>query len=254
MILIKAAQETEVMREGGQKLALVFQQVLKNVKPGVETRKLDKLAELLIKKQGGKPSFKMVPGYAWASCITVNSEVVHGIPGERKIKEDDIVGIDIGMYYRGFHTDKAETVLVKSDRATKRQRDKEKFLKAGRRALEKAVAVARPGNYLGQVSKAIQGEIEKGGFSSVRSLTGHGVGRKLHEEPQIPCFLASAVEKTPKLKKGMTLAIEVIYNLGLPEVVLTSDGWTIKTKDGKISGLFEETVAVTAGGPLVLTR
>lgn len=252
-ISIKTRHQLEVMKEGGKRLAWVFQEVLKEVRPGVETREIDKLAERLIKKEKGKPSFKMVPGYRWSTCITVNDEVVHGIPGKRKIKEGDVVGIDIGIFYRGFHTDKAWTICVQTPNA-KGQRQNDEFIEAGKRALEEGIKMARVGNYLGEVSKVIEREIKKAGFSPVRVLTGHGIGKNLHEEPQIPCFLATRVEKTPKLKKGMTLAIEVIYNLGSPEVVLTSDGWTIKTKDGKISGLFEETVAITADGSLVLTR
>ena len=261
MIPIKTKEEIEVMIEGGRRLARVFDQVLKEVKPGVETKRLDELGEALIKKEKGKPSFKMVPGYHWSTCINVNQGVVHGIPGGYRLKEGDLLSLDAGIFYQRFHTDKAETILVQRAKCPARggvnsvqSEEKYKFLEAGKRALEKAIEMARPGNYLGQISKVIEKEIGKAGFSPVRALTGHGVGRKLHEEPQIPCFFEREVEKTPKLKKGMTLAIEIIYNQGLPEVVLTSDGWTIETKDGKISGLFEETVAVTAGGPLVLTR
>ncbi|MFZ5365671.1 MAG: type I methionyl aminopeptidase [Patescibacteria group bacterium] len=254
MIPLKSKKEIEIMVEGGKRLRQVLEHVLKNLKPGITTLQLDKQAEEKILAFGGKPSFKMVPGYAWATCITVNEEVVHGIPGERKIKEGDVVGVDMGMYYKGFHTDMAETIKIKNEKLKIKNEETERFLETGRKALEEAIKMAKAGNYLGQISKTIEGEIKKAGFSPVRALTGHGIGRILHEEPQIPCFLEGRVEKTPKLKKGMTLAIEVIYNLGLPEVVLTSDGWTIKTKDGKISGLFEETVAVTANDPLVLTK
>ncbi len=251
MIPLKTEEEIEIMREGGRRLARVFDQVLKEAKPGLKTKRLDEQAEALIKKEKGKPSFKMVPGYHWSTCININQGVVHGIPGGYRLKEGDLLSLDAGIFYQRFHTDKATTIVVGSGKWLVKS---EEFLEAGKRALEKAIEMVRPGNYLGQISKVIEEEIKKAGFSPVRALTGHGVGRKLHEEPQIPCFFEGEVEKTPKLKKGMTLAIEIIYNLGLPEVVLTSDGWTIKTKDGKIAGLFEETVAVTAGGPLVLTR
>jgi methionyl aminopeptidase len=253
MITIKSKREIEIMSEGGKILRKILNTILENLKPGVTTLALDQLAEKKILEFGGRPSFKMVPGYRWSTCITLNDEVVHGIPGDRKISDGDVVGVDIGIYYQGFHTDMAETVLVGGQKSQKRN-EKSKFLEVGRKALEKAIAKAKPGNYLGEISKTIEENIKKAGFSPVYSLTGHGIGRKLHEEPQIPCFLEGEIENTPLLKKGMTLAIEVIYNLGSPEVVLSCDGWTIKTKDGKISALFEETVAIVDSGFLVLTR
>jgi len=250
-IYLKNKEEIETMKKGGEKLAKVLDYVLENLKPGVVTSYLDALAEQKILELGGEPSFKMVPRYHWATCVTINDEVVHGIPRQRTIKEGDVVGVDVGIYYQGFHTDMAETVKVgkKGD-----EREIDTFLEAGKNALHKAIGMARVGGYLGEISKAIEEEVRKNGFSPVSHLTGHGVGRMLHEEPLIPCFLSGPLEKTPKLKEGMTLAIEVIYNFGGPEVVLASDGWTIRTKDGKISGLFERTIAVTAAGPVILTQ
>jgi len=247
MIVLKTPAEIEVMRQGGEKLALVLRKTIAALRPGMTTAKLDEIAEREILALGGKCSFKMVPRYHWASCVTINDEVVHGIPGKKVIKKGDVVGVDVGIYYKGFHTDAAQTVRV--------QAKEDEFLKVGRRALKKAIEQVKPGNRIAHISMAIQEEIEKAGFSPVAALTGHGVGRRLHEDPMIPCFFDKKedIGKSPILELGMTLAIEIIYNLRSPEVVLTEDGWTIKTKDGKISGLFEKTVAITANGPLVLT-
>lgn len=250
MISIKTKVEIEVMREGGKRLSWVLSQILKEISPKVALWQLDKRAEALIKKQGGKPSFKMVPGYRWTTCIDVNEGVVHGIPGKYRLKENDLVSVDIGMFYRGFHTDMARTIKVQSAEG-KDQSDE--FLKAGERALKKAVEVAKAGNRVGHISQAMEKEIRKAGFSPIEVLTGHGVGKKLHEGPPIPCLLMGKIEQTPLLKNGMTLAIEVIYSQGQPDVVLSRDGWTIKTSDGKLAGLFEETIAINQGRPLVLT-
>lgn len=232
------------MGEGGRRLKRVFDEVLPQIRAGVSKKEIDQKVEELILKFGGQPSFKMVPGYHWASCITVNEEVVHGIPNEYLFKEGDMVSLDAGMYYKGFHTDRAETIKIQDT----------KFLEVGKLALKLAIGAARPGNRVGHISLVIQKTVEKAGFNVVRSLTGHGVGKKLHEEPQIPCFLKNKLEKTLLLKEGMTLAIEVIYCTGSPNLALSPDHWTLVTKDGKIAGLFEETVAVTGNGPLVLTQ
>jgi len=253
MIPLKNDKEIQIMAEGGQKLGQILKTTLSFVKPGITTAELDKIAEEEIIKKGGKPSFKMVRGYHWASCITVNSEVVHGIPGKKKIMAGDNVGIDLGIYYKGFHTDTSWTILVPGGEA-KKDKEKKKFLKAGKEALALAIQKARPGNYLGQISETIQTQIEGAGYHVVRELTGHGVGKSLHEDPCIPGFINGDIKKTIKIKKGMTLAIEIIYTFGKPDIVLEADGWTIATKDGKISALFEGTVAVGPNGPLILTK
>lgn len=237
------------MKEGGQKLRCVLNAVLLAVQPGVSKLELDKIAEKEIKNQGGEPGFKKVPNYHWSTCLTVNNEVVHGIPNQDVLKSGDVLGIDLGLYFRGFNTDLAVTIIVGNS-----NRGKDRFLAVGKKALESAIKQTKPGNHVGDISLAIQEKIENAGYFPVKSLTGHGVGRELHEDPSIPCFLDKEVKKTPKLAEGMTLAIEVIYNQGTPELVLADDGWTIVTKDGKISSLFEETVAVTGNGPLILTR
>lgn len=247
---LKTPKEVEMMAQGGEKLARVRDEVARAVKPGVTSSMLDKLADRLIAKAGGQPSFKVVPGYSWATCINVNETVVHGIPDDRELKEGDVVGIDVGMYYLGFHTDTSVTVGVgKVDPKT------QKFLDTGRGALKKAIELARPDKKIADLSEAMQTTVEAAGYSAVRALTGHGVGRELHEEPAIPCFVMEDRRYSPKIVPGMVLAIEVMYNQGTYEVVHKNrDGWTIITADGKISGLFEETVAVTENGPMILTK
>jgi methionyl aminopeptidase len=249
MIPIKTMAEAERMREGGQRLAWVLTQTLKRIKPGVSLKELDGLAESLIEKQKGKPSFKMVPNYHWATCLNINEGVVHGIPGKYQIKDGDLVSLDVGIFYQGFHTDMARTVKIQSG-----QIQDNNFLKAGKRALKEATKAARAGNRLGHISKAIEREIRKAGFSPVKALTGHGVGKRLHEEPQIPCFLEGEIKETPQLSSGMTLAIEVIYIQGKPGVVLNRDGWTVTAAKGKQAGLFEDTVLVTVKGGEALTK
>lgn len=246
MILLKTAKEIEIMARGGKKLAWVMGRVLGQIRPGIKLSWLDRLAEKLIKKQGGFPSFKKVKNYHWVTCININEGVVHGIPGDYKLKKEDLVSLDMGMFFQGFHTDMARTIRCggKDD----------KFLKIGRIALKKAVERAKPGNRVGHLSLAIQNEIKKADLNPVRVLTGHGIGRKLHEAPRVPCFLKDEIKKTAALKAGMVLAIEVIYSQGSPDLVLAKDGWTLKTADGKLAGLFEDTVAITKSGPKVLTR
>jgi len=255
MISIKNKKEIEIMKEGGRILAKVMAEVIGNTKPGVKTKELDSLAEELIVKNKAKPSFKMVKDYHWASCININDGLVHGIPGAYRIKLWDMVTIDLGVYYQGFHTDMARILWVRTQSAKRKAKSEnvERFLETGKLALKNAILVAKPGNYLGHISRAIQETIEKAGYSCSRRFTGHGIGKKLHEEPRIPCFLEGRIEETPRLKEGMVLAIEVIYTEGNPEVKIAEDGWTAKTVDGKLGGLFENTVAITKARPRVLT-
>jgi len=252
MIPLKKEKEIKLMKEGGKRLASVFAEVLKRIKPGACLKELDQLAEKLVIKQGGFPSFKTVRGYHWTTCININEGVVHGIPNDYRIKDGDLVSLDMGMLYKGFHTDMARTLCIRRQNS-KCKSQNEKFLAAGKEALKMAIKAARAGNRVGHISAAIEKVIRKAGFSPVEELTGHGVGKKLHEEPQIPCFLIKPIEKTPFLQLGMTLAIEVIYAWGGPDLVLASDGWTIKTADGGLAGLFENTILVTKKEPIILT-
>jgi len=248
MIQIKSTEEITIMQEGGKILAESLSKVLENIKPGVSEKELEEIANFEIKKRGGKPGFKRVKGYNYALCMSTNDAVVHGIPGEYRFKEGDIVGVDCGVFYKGFNTDMSDTVYV-----GKISEELKKFLDTGKKALYAAIDEAKVGNRVGHISKMIQDIVEGAGYSVVRDLVGHGVGKELHEEPEIPGFLNRKIESTPLLKEGMTIAIEVIYNKGKSPVGYGSDNWTIRTRDGQISGLFERTVAITKDDPLVLT-
>jgi len=258
MINIKTPEEIEIMREGGRILSLVLSELLENIKPGVTELEIDNLAEKLILKNGAKPGFKEIKGYNNSICVSTNNVIVHGVPTNYKFKSEDVVGIDCGVFYKGFHTDMAETLRVKSQISNLKSQkvDKiDKFLETGRRALSEAIKEAKVGNRVGHISKTIQNIIEGKGYSVVRSLVGHGVGRSLHEEPEVPGFLEADIEETPVLRENMTIAIEIIYNMGKSNVkYLNKDGWTISTEDGSISGLFERTIAITKNGPLILTQ
>lgn len=245
---LKTPDEVKIMAEGGEKLARVKKALAKEVAVGVSSLDIEVLADSLIKKEGAEASFKMVPGYSWATCVNVNRGLVHGMPKKEVVfKKGDLVSIDVGIFFKGFHTD--TSVSVGLDLTPENQ----KFLETGEKALKEAISQVKVGNHVFDISKAIQDVVRSGGYSPIRALVGHGVGRELHEEPQIPCFLPGRVEDSPKLTPGMVLAIEVMYAMGAPEVVYDEDGWTISTADGKISALFEDTVAVTKEGPKVLT-
>lgn len=256
MINIKKDDEIGLMKVGGKILSEVLLKVIESIKPGVSEKELDNLAEKLILEKGGQPGFKKVKNYKNSICVSTNSVVVHGIPTDYKFKEGDVVGVDCGVFYKGFHTDMARTVRVRSQGSNlKDKKDQiDSFLETGERALNEAIKVARAGNRIGDISKKIQDIVEKeNGYSIVRTLVGHGVGRALHEDPEVPGFLAGSIDSTPILEEGCTLAVEVIYNMGVSDVKLLKDGWTIKTADDSISGVFEKTIAIRSGLPLILT-
>ncbi|OGY23770.1 MAG: type I methionyl aminopeptidase [Candidatus Woykebacteria bacterium RBG_13_40_7b] len=247
MIYYKNSKEIEIMAEAGKIAAAALKFVLKKVKPGVSTLELDKTAEDLIIKSGGEPSFKKVRGYKYSICTTVNEEVVHGLPSDRVLQNGDIVGVDLGAYFQGYHSDVAETIPVGEMKNEKVLT----FLKTGKEALKDAIREAKTGLHIGDISFAIQTRVEGAGFGVVRNLVGHGIGKALHEDPLVPGFGKRG--EGPCLREGMVLAIEVIYNMGSPKVLLREDGWTIKTADKSLSGLFERTVAVRNERPLILT-
>lgn len=254
MIDIKTSDEIEKMKEGGTILAQVLGEVLSKVKPGVSELELDAFVEKLIREKGAEPGFKRVKGYNHTLCISTNDVVVHGVPTNYRFKSGDLVGIDCGVYYKGFNTDMAETVRINNSELTIQNDRIDRFLDTGERALKEGIKAAKLGNRVGHISQTIQQIVENAGYSVVRSLVGHGVGKNLHEEPEVPGFLNVEIDKTAKLLEGMTIAVEVIYNMGKPGVVYSrDDGWTIKTEDQSLSGLFERTVAITKDGPLVLT-
>ena len=249
MIKIKTESEIEIMAEGGKKLARVKNELKESVKIGVKASDIEELAKKLIKAEGAEGSFDKVSGYSWVTCVNVNEGLVHGVPSKETVfKKGDVVSVDVGLYYKGFHTDTSFSVGLDATSET------QKFLNVGQNALEMAIKAAKVSNYVFDISRAIESTVEAQGYTSIKALVGHGIGRELHEEPQIPCFVPGRIEDSSKLAPGMALAIEVMYALGGDKVEVLPDGWTISTRDGKISALFEETVVVTQKGPKVLTR
>ncbi len=248
----KTPEQIKTMDKAGEMLGIVLSETLKKVTPGITELELDSFADKKIAELGGFPGFKKVDGYKHATCVATNDVVVHGIPRDKVLKNGDIIAIDCGVYLDGFHSDMAETVVV----GKTQNKDVYRFLEAGKSAMYAGIRQAAPGNRVGHISAAMQEVIEhKNGFSVVRSLVGHGVGRDLHEDPQIPGYLSSKIEKTPELLPGMTIAIEIIYNMGGRDVEYEgSDDWTIVSKDGSLSGVFERTIVVTDKGPRLLTR
>jgi methionyl aminopeptidase len=246
---LKTEEEIKIMAEGGKKLGQIKKELAAMVKEGVSSMDVEEKAVELIGGSGGEASFKKVPNYDWATCVNVNAGLVHGIPSKEVIfKKGDLVSIDVGLFYKGFHTDASVSVGVGLD--VKNQ----KFLETGKEALKAALNEAKPGNRIFDLSMAIQDTIVKAGFTPIQALVGHGVGKNLHEEPAIPCFVSGPRLKSLEIVPGMALAIEVMYTQGRPEIKIEEDGWTISVRDDKISALFEETVAVTRHGPLVLTE
>ncbi len=246
---IKTEKEIETMREGGKILGEIRDELASMVAPGISAAQIDERAEELIKKHGGSPSFKMVPDYFWSTCVNVNSGVVHGIPKKELIfKMGDVVSVDVGIFYKGFHTDTSTTVYLGKDPVV------ERFIKTGKLALKRGIEQALIGNEIFDISASIEAVLTDAGYSPIKALTGHGVGRELHEEPYIPCFVPKKGFASYTIEEGATLAIEVMYTMGSPDIGHDQDGWTIRTKDGKISALFEETVAVKKNGPFILTQ
>lgn len=241
MSKIRNKYELSLMRKSGEIASFALKKAMESIKVGVTGLEIDKIVEEEIYKLGGDLSYKSVPGYKYATCITVNEQVVHGIPTDKKFVADDLVSIDLAVEYRGWHADCAWSVLIDGGKIEDR-RWKMEFLKAGEEALWDGIAQAVDGNRVGDISNAIQTRVEKAGYSVVRSLVGHGIGKSLHEEPEIPGYGQKGTG--PLLKEGMALAIEVIYALGKPEVVLQEDGWTYSTEDKSMAGLFEMTVIV----------
>lgn len=248
-INLKSNAELEVMAEGGKKLHFVKEEIKKAVKPGVSAYDIDKLAEQLILSEGAKPSFKMVKGYSWSTCINVNAGIVHGIPHKELVfKDGDLVSVDLGLFYKGFHTDTSISFDLNGSTEVK------KFLEVGRQAFNNALKAVKPNtSYIYDISKAIEETVSKYGFSPTYDLTGHGIGKNLHEDPYIPCYTEGLRIESPRIVPGMALAIEVMYMAGSPNLIKENDGWTISTQDGKISGLFEDTIIVTEKGYKIIT-
>jgi methionyl aminopeptidase len=245
-IIIKSERELALMRQAGRIVAIVLAILMKQVKPGMKTKELDIIAGREVEKLGGKPSFKGYRGFPANLCVSVNDEIVHGIPGGRILREGDVVSLDFGASSNGFQGDAAVTVGVGeiSPQARKLVATTEEVLKAG-------IAAARSGARLGDISASIQSYAESRGYSVVREYTGHGIGREMHEEPQIPNFGLAGTG--PVLKKGMTLALEPMVNAGDWRTKVGDDQWTVFTADGSLSAHFEHTIAITDGEAEILT-
>lgn len=245
-------EKIAAMREGGIVLASTLKNLLDYAQPGVTLEAIEALAQKRIKEAGMKPSFSTVSNYQWATCLCINDVIVHGIPTPYVLKEGDLLTIDVGLINKGYHTDTAWSKVVHGSQFTVDSHIK-KFLDVGQVALKKAIRQAKAGNRVGHISQVIQEVIEGNGYGIAKSLVGHGVGKTLHEPPQIPGFLKGRIEKTPPLVPGMTIAIEVIYTLGSPVMSYDEDGWSIRTRDHSLSAVFEQTLAVTDSGPMILT-
>lgn len=251
MILLKSREEIDQMRAASLIVAEVLDAVEAKVRPGVCTEELDALAEEITRKRGAKMAFKgyVVGGRTFPAsiCISINDEVVHGIPSTRRVlKDGDIVGLDFGVSYEGYFGDAARTVPVGTVAP-----EAKRLMDVTRSALAAGIDAIRPGGYVGDISGAIQDVAEGAGYSLVREFVGHGIGRKLHEDPQVPNYRTGA--RGARLTEGLVLAIEPMVNAGRPEVYVKDDGWTAATRDGRLSAHFEHSVAVTADGPYILT-
>ncbi len=247
MVTVKKKDEIKRMMVASEIVSEALEEIKRAISPGVTTKLLDEIAEEVIRRRGGRSAFKGYRGYPATICASPNDVVVHGIPSEKVVlKEGDIISIDLGVVYRGYISDAAITLPV--GRVSERA---DRLLRVAKEALFRGIAEAVAGNRVGRISHAIQSYVESQGYSVVRKFVGHGVGRRLHEEPQIPNF--GAPDDGIRLKEGMTLAIEPMVNEGTHEVVIMEDGWTAKTRDGGLSAHFEHTVLVKRGRAVILT-
>jgi methionyl aminopeptidase len=247
LIIYKSPSEIDRMRRAGRITAATIERLVPEVKPGVTTRMLDDIAEDFMRSEGGTPSFKGYRGFPASICTSINEEVVHGIPGGRKLKEGDILSLDVGAVWEGYHGDSAVTVFVgepPSDQA-------EKLVRVTEEALEAGIAMIRPGGKLTDIGNAVQHVVEGAGFSVVREYVGHGIGRALHEDPQIPNY--GAAGRGPEIRPGLVIAVEPMVIAGDWPTRVLGDNWTVVTEDGTLAAHFEHTIAVTEDGPEVLT-
>jgi len=247
MVYLRERHEIDSIREAAQLVARTLDMLGDRVRPGVTTAELDRLAEAFIRSQGGRPAFKGYRGFPASICPSINEEVVHAIPGPRELREGDIIGIDVGVERDGYYGDAARTFAVGKVPA-----DVERLLQVARESLMRGIEQARAGRRLGDISNAIQSHAESQGFSVVRALVGHGIGKEMHEEPQVPNY--GPADRGPKLLAGQVLAIEPMINMGGFDVMTKPDGWTVVTKDGSLSAHFEHTVAVGVEGPEILSQ
>ncbi len=247
MIVLKTSRELSVMKEACRISAGALQLIGKSIEPGITTAELDKMAEKYIISQGAKPNFKGLYGFPATACISINNEVIHGIPSaSRKIKEGDIVSVDLGAVFEGYNGDNAATFAVGTVSDTAKR-----LIEATRESLYEGIKAAVAGGRIGDIGNAVSSYVEAKGFSVVREFVGHGIGAKLHEEPEVPNY--GTAGKGIRLMPGMTIAIEPMINAGLSGVKTLSDGWTVVTRDGSLSAHFEHTVLISSDGPQIMT-
>ncbi|MCM1287466.1 MAG: type I methionyl aminopeptidase [Clostridium sp.] len=247
-IIIKSHREIELMKEAGRILAITHEEIRKIIKPGISTYDIDKLGADVIKSYGCVPSFLNYNGYPASICTSVNDEVVHGIPSrDRILQEGDIISLDAGVIYKGYHSDSARTYPV-----GKVSEKAERLMKVTKESFFEALKVCRDGNHVNDISRAVFDYITARGYSAVRDLVGHGVGANLHEAPEIPNF--TRPRKGPKLRAGMTIAVEPMINVGTYEVEWLDDDWTVVTADGELSSHYENTILITEGDPIILSQ
>lgn len=240
------------MREGGKILAGILEKLSNSVKPGITTWSLEELARQMTEKAGAEPAFLGYNDYPASLCVSINEEIVHSLPSERKIKPGDLVSLDFGIKFKGLNVDSAATVLTTPKEDESKLGLKKKLIKITKESLDKGIEAAKIGNTIGDISSAIQKHAEKNGFSVIRDLVGHGIGKELHEEPEVPNF--GAPGKGLKLKEGMVIAIEPMLSLGDYKIIEDKKTLAWKTRDNSLSAHFEHTVAVTKNGPMVLTE
>jgi methionyl aminopeptidase len=245
-IFVKNDTQIEKMRESGRITAKTHELLEKHIRPGITTGELNEIAEDYIRSQGGEPSFFGYRDYPAATCMSINDEVIHGIPGLRRLKSGDIISIDIGVYFNKFHSDAARTHPVGEV-----SKEHLQLIDVTKRSFFEAVCHARHGNHLNQVSAAVEACVTPYGYSVVRDWCGHGIGSKIHEDPQVPNYRST--KRGPKLAKGMTLCIEPMVNVGVPDIKVLDDKFTVVTADGKYSAHYENTVLITADEPEILT-
>jgi methionyl aminopeptidase len=250
MIVLKSPREIGILREAGRIARLALDAATAMARPGVSTAEIDAEVERVIREHGATPEFKGYHGYPASACISVNDQVVHGIPGSRRLKEGDVVGIDVGARWKGYVGDNAATVAV-----GRVSEDARRLIDTTRECLERAVKECVPGRRLSDIGRAVQSLAESRGFTLVRDYAGHGIGARMHEDPQVPNYVDEhTLKRDLVLKEGLCIAIEPMLNAGGPEVRVLDDDWTVVTKDGSLSAHWEDSVAVTVDGPVVLTR
>jgi len=247
MINIKSSEEIQMMQIAADIASDCMELLSENIEIGVDTKQLDEIAYDFILSKGGYPSFKGYQGFPASICASVNEEVVHGIPSRRKLNDGDIIGIDLGVYINGYHSDMARTFTVGNV-----SNDALDLVKCAKLCFEEAVKVMHPDNRLGDIGYAVQSTAEAQGYSVIRTLCGHGIGRELHESPEVLNFGSRG--RGLRLKEGMVLAVEPMINIGAHEIVQLSDGWTITTRDKSLSANYENTVYISSAGPVILTE